>query len=51
MINHVTRPFDEEAFAAALAATPVAISFHLGDRGDLVARTVHEAERILASLG
>jgi nitronate monooxygenase/enoyl-[acyl-carrier protein] reductase II len=41
-INHVTRPFDEEAFAATLAAKPAAISFHLGDPGELVARA-HDA--------
>ncbi|WP_433384710.1 NAD(P)H-dependent flavin oxidoreductase [Actinoplanes sp. CA-142083] len=41
-INHVTRPFDESAFAATLAARPAAISFHLGDPGDLVARA-HDA--------
>ena len=41
-INHVTRPFDEEAFAATLAARPAAISFHLGDPGELVARA-HDA--------
>ncbi len=41
-VNHVTRPFDEEAFAATLAAKPAAISFHLGDPGELVARA-HDA--------
>ena len=41
-INHVTRPFDEEAFAASLDAKPAAISFHLGDPGELVARA-HDA--------
>jgi enoyl-[acyl-carrier protein] reductase II len=41
-VNHVTRPFDEDAFAATLDARPAAISFHLGDPGDLVARA-HDA--------
>ena len=41
-INHQTRPFDEAAFAASLAARPAAISFHLGDPGELVARA-HDA--------
>jgi enoyl-[acyl-carrier protein] reductase II len=41
-INHVTRPFDEEAFAATLEARPAAISFHLGDPGELVGRA-HDA--------
>lgn len=41
-INHVTRPFDEQSFAATLRARPAAISFHLGDPGDLVARA-HDA--------
>ncbi len=38
VINHVPRPFDADAFAATLAARPAAISFHLGDPGELVAR-------------
>jgi nitronate monooxygenase/enoyl-[acyl-carrier protein] reductase II len=41
-VNHVTRPFDEEAFTATLAAKPAAISFHLGDPGELVVRA-HDA--------
>lgn len=41
-INHVTRPFDIDAFEATLAARPAAISFHLGDPSDLVARA-HDA--------
>jgi nitronate monooxygenase/enoyl-[acyl-carrier protein] reductase II len=41
-VNHVTRPFDEAAFAATLAAAPAAVSFHLGDPGDLV-RRAHDA--------
>ncbi len=41
-INHTTRPFDEEAFAATLAFEPACISFHLGVPGDLIARA-HEA--------
>jgi len=41
-INHQVRPFDEDAFAATLSARPAAISFHLGDPGDLVARA-HQA--------
>lgn len=41
-INHTARPFDEAAFAATLAVRPAAVSFHLGDPGDLVARA-HDA--------
>ena len=41
-VNHTTRPFDEAAFAATLAARPAAVSYHLGDPGDLVARA-HDA--------
>ncbi|MCF6421250.1 MULTISPECIES: nitronate monooxygenase family protein [Amycolatopsis] len=41
-INHTTRPFDEEVFAASLRARPSVISFHLGDPGDLVKRA-HDA--------
>jgi enoyl-[acyl-carrier protein] reductase II len=41
-VNHVTRPFDAAAFDATLAARPAAISFHLGDPGDLVDRA-HDA--------
>ena len=41
-VNHVTRPFDEEAFTATIDAAPAAISFHLGDPGELVARA-HDA--------
>ena len=41
-INHTTRPFDEEAFAATLAFKPACISFHLGVPDDLIARA-HEA--------
>jgi nitronate monooxygenase/enoyl-[acyl-carrier protein] reductase II len=41
-INHQVRPFDEQAFAATLAARPAAISFHMADPGDLVGRA-HDA--------
>ena len=41
-INHQMRPFDEAAFAATLAARPAAISYHMGDPGELVARA-HDA--------
>lgn len=37
-INHTTRPFDPAAFEATLAARPAAISFHMGDPGELVER-------------
>jgi len=37
-INHVPRPFDEAAFAATLVHRPAAISYHMGDPGDLVGR-------------
>ena len=40
-INHTMRPFDPDAFAATLDERPAAISFHIGDRGDLVDRA-HE---------
>ncbi len=41
-VNHVTRPFDQAAFDATIQARPAAISFHLADPGDLVARA-HDA--------
>jgi nitronate monooxygenase/enoyl-[acyl-carrier protein] reductase II len=41
-INHTARPFDEQTFAATLAERPAAISYHLGDPGELVARA-HDA--------
>jgi enoyl-[acyl-carrier protein] reductase II len=41
-INHLPRPFDADAFAATLAARPAAISYHLGDPDELVARA-HDA--------
>ena len=41
-INHTARPFDPEAFAATLRLRPAAVSFHLGDPGELVARA-HDA--------
>jgi nitronate monooxygenase/enoyl-[acyl-carrier protein] reductase II len=37
-INHQTRPFDPAAFDATLQAKPAAISFHMGDPGELVER-------------
>lgn len=42
VVNHVVPKLDEEAFAATLEARPAAISFALGDPGELVARA-HEA--------
>jgi nitronate monooxygenase/enoyl-[acyl-carrier protein] reductase II len=42
VINHQVRPFSEEAFAATLAFRPAAISFHMSDPGELVARA-HDA--------
>lgn len=42
VVNHVVPGIDEEAFAATLEARPAAVSFALGDPGELVAR-VHEA--------
>ncbi len=42
VVNHVVPNLDEEAFAATLEARPAAISFALGDPGELVARA-HEA--------
>jgi enoyl-[acyl-carrier protein] reductase II len=41
-INHTMRPLDPEAFEATLAERPAAISFHIGDPGDLVKRA-HDA--------
>jgi enoyl-[acyl-carrier protein] reductase II len=37
-INHTSRPFGSEAFAATLAFGPTAISFHLAVPADLIAR-------------
>src|SRR6185436_3021780 len=37
-VNHQPRPFDEAAFAATLVHRPAAISYHMGDPGDLVGR-------------
>jgi nitronate monooxygenase/enoyl-[acyl-carrier protein] reductase II len=37
-INHTTRPFDPAAFDATLEFGPAAISFHMGDPGELVER-------------
>jgi nitronate monooxygenase/enoyl-[acyl-carrier protein] reductase II len=42
VINHTARPFDPEAFEATLRERPAAISFHIGDPGDLV-RRAHDA--------
>ena len=42
VINHQPRPFDETAFSATLAARPAAISYHMGDPGELVDRA-HDA--------
>ena len=42
MVNHVVPLLDEDAFAATLEARPAAVSFALGDPGDLVER-VHAA--------
>ena len=41
-LNHVVRPFNEEAFALTLEARPKVVSFALGDPGDLVERA-HDA--------
>jgi enoyl-[acyl-carrier protein] reductase II len=41
-VNHVVRPFNEEAFALTLEARPKVVSFALGDPGDLVERA-HDA--------
>jgi len=41
-VNHSIPFFNEEAFAATLAARPAVVSFALGDPGDLVARA-HDA--------
>jgi nitronate monooxygenase/enoyl-[acyl-carrier protein] reductase II len=38
VVNHVVPSLNEEAFALTLEAKPAAISFALGDPGDLVAR-------------
>jgi enoyl-[acyl-carrier protein] reductase II len=41
-VNHLVPILDEEAFEATLEARPAAVSFALGDPGDLVSRA-HEA--------
>lgn len=41
-INHTMRPLDLDAFDASMAATPKAISFHMGVPADLISRA-HEA--------
>jgi enoyl-[acyl-carrier protein] reductase II len=41
-INHTMRPLDMAAFEATLRERPAAISFHIGDPGDLV-RRAHDA--------
>jgi nitronate monooxygenase/enoyl-[acyl-carrier protein] reductase II len=41
-INHTMRPLDPAAFEATLRERPAAISFHIGDPGDLV-RRAHDA--------
>jgi enoyl-[acyl-carrier protein] reductase II len=41
-INHTMRPLDMDAFEATLRERPTAISFHIGDPGDLVQRA-HDA--------
>lgn len=38
VVNHVVPNLDEDAFAATLEARPAAVSFALGDPGELVAR-------------
>lgn len=42
VVNHVVPQLDEDAFAVTLEARPAAVSFALGDPGELVARA-HEA--------
>ncbi len=42
VVNHVVPQLDQEAFEATLDARPAAVSFALGDPGDLVDR-VHDA--------
>jgi enoyl-[acyl-carrier protein] reductase II len=41
-INHTARPFDPAAFEATVRERPAAISFHIGDPGDLV-KQAHDA--------
>jgi NAD(P)H-dependent flavin oxidoreductase YrpB (nitropropane dioxygenase family) len=41
-VNHTMRPLDMEAFDATLRDRPAAISFHIGNPGDLV-RRAHDA--------
>jgi enoyl-[acyl-carrier protein] reductase II len=52
-VNHVVPLLDEDAFAATLAARPAAVSFALGDPGDLVervhavgARAIHQVHTV-----
>ena len=47
IVNHVVPQLDEDAFAATLEARPVAVSFALGDPGDLVARARDAGVKVL----
>jgi nitronate monooxygenase/enoyl-[acyl-carrier protein] reductase II len=44
-INHQTRPFDPDVFEASLRSDAAAISFHMGDPGELVKRA-HDAGKL-----
>jgi enoyl-[acyl-carrier protein] reductase II len=44
-INHQTRPFDPEVFDASLRSDAAALSFHMGDPGELVERA-HDAGKL-----
>jgi enoyl-[acyl-carrier protein] reductase II len=47
IVNHVVPQLDEDAFAATLEARPAAVSFALGDPGDLVARARDSGAKVL----
>jgi enoyl-[acyl-carrier protein] reductase II len=47
IVNHVVPQLDEDAFAATLDARPAAVSFALGDPGDLVARAREAGVKVL----
>ncbi len=50
-INHTGRPFDEEVFAAIIAAAPPAVSFHMGVPGDRIAQAHDVGARWIQQVG
>ena len=47
VVNHVVPGLDEDAFAATLESRPAAISFALGDPGDLVGRAREAGAKVI----